>query len=173
MRQLRVTLLVALVALLALPSATVPAAPNPTVRAKLSGFEETPFTLSSPGSGRFRAKIREAASKIEFELSYEGLPTAVLFAHIHLGRPAITGGVSAFLCGGGGKPPCPPSGTVTGTITPSDVIGPAAQGIAPGEFGALVEAIRAGATYVNVHTTQFPGGEIRGAIDSRRRRGDD
>ena len=170
MRQLKLTVLVALVTLLAMPGATVPAAPDPTVRAKLSGFEETPVTLSTPASGRFRAKIREAASVIEFEMSYEGLPTTVLFAHIHLGRPAITGGVSAFLCGGGGKPACPQSGTVTGTITPSNVIGPAAQGIAPGEFGELVEAIRAGATYVNVHTVAFPGGEIRGAIDSRRQR---
>ena len=171
MRRLRFAVFVVLVVVLALPGATVPAAPDPTVRAKLSGFEETPLTLSSPASGRFRAKIRE--NKIEFELSYEGLPTAILFAHIHLGRPAITGGVSAFLCGGGGKPPCPQSGTVTGTIIPSDVIGPAAQGIAPGEFGKLVQAIRAGATYANVHTTQFPGGEIRGLIESRQRRGDD
>ncbi|MGH2375744.1 MAG: CHRD domain-containing protein [bacterium] len=166
-------LLIAVVALLAMPVATVPAAPDPTFRARLSGFEETPVTLSSPASGHFRARIHEAAGVIEFELSYAGLPTTVTAAHIHLGARATTGGVSAFFCGGGGKPPCPQGGgTVTGTIVPSDVIGPAAQGIASGEFGELVTAIRAGATYANVHTTQFPGGEIRGQIDRRRRGGD-
>jgi hypothetical protein len=39
-----------------------------------------------------------------------------------------------------------------------------AQGLEPGEFDELVDAIRAGVTYVNVHTTKFPGGEIRGQI---------
>jgi hypothetical protein len=54
---------------------------------------------------------------------------------------------------------------VTGTITPADVIGPANQGIGPGEFDEFVAAIRAGVTYANVHTGSFPAGEIRGQID--------
>lgn len=68
------------------------------------------------------------------------MPTAAGAAHIHLGARATTGGVSAFLCGGG-KPSCPPTGgTVTGTITRADVIGPASQGIEPGEFGTRSSA---------------------------------
>ena len=51
---------------------------------------------------------------------------------------------------------------------PDNVIGPAAQGIAAGEFAELVRAIRAGATYVNVHTTVHPGGEIRKQLRGRR-----
>jgi hypothetical protein len=43
-------------------------------------------------------------------------------------------------------------------------VGPAAQGIAAGEFAELVRAIKAGATYVNVHSSLFPTGEIRGQI---------
>jgi hypothetical protein len=70
-----------------------------------------------------------------------------------------------FLCGGGGKPACPASGTVTGTLVAADVVGPTGQGIAAGEFAELVSAIRAGATYVNVHTSTFPGGEIRAQLD--------
>jgi hypothetical protein len=43
-------------------------------------------------------------------------------------------------------------------------VGPTGQGIAAGEFAELVRAIKAGRTYVNVHTTKYPGGEIRGQI---------
>ena len=137
------------------------------VKATLSGFQETPSTLSTPGSGRFTAKIDDDAQTIDYKLSFEGLEAPAIAAHIHLGARAITGGVSAFLCGGGNKPPCPPGGgTVTGTITPSDVIGPTAQGIAPGEFAEVVRAIRNGAVYANVHSTLRPGGEIRGQLRS-------
>jgi hypothetical protein len=54
---------------------------------------------------------------------------------------------------------------VTGTLRPADVIGPAGQGITAGQFEELVRAIRAGATYVNVHSSLYPGGEIRGQLD--------
>jgi hypothetical protein len=136
-------------------------------RATLTGYEETPSTLSSPGRGEFRATIDEGNSEITYRLTYSGL-TAVSAAHIHLGQRATTGGVSAFLCGGGGQAPCPTSaGTVTGTIRPANVIGPAAQGIAAGEWNELVAAMRAGYTYANVHTAAFGGGEIRGQISTR------
>ena len=136
--------------------------------ASLDGYQEYPLTLSTTGHGRFRARIRE--NSIEYTLSYADLEGATTIqAHIHLGRPSTLGGVSVFLCGGAppnsNKPACPPKeGTVSGTIVPSDVIGPANQGISPGEFGELVRAIRASATYANVHTDKYPGGEIRGRI---------
>jgi hypothetical protein len=139
------------------------------VKAKLSGYQETPSTLSTPATGKFTAKIDNDAQTIDYKLSYEGFETTAMAAHIHLGARATSGGVSAFLCGGGGKPACPATaGTVTGTITSADIIGPAAQGIAPGEFAEVVRAIRAGAVYANVHSTARPGGEIRGQL-----RGDD
>jgi CHRD domain-containing protein len=80
--------------------------------------------------------------------------------------------VVAFLCDsadtapdGVTVPECPGvGGQVTGTIQASDVIGPTGQGIAPGEFDELVAAMRASATYANVHTEAFPSGEIRGRI---------
>jgi len=56
--------------------------------------------------------------------------------------------------------------SVTGVITPAQVVGPANQGIAAREFDELVQAIRAGATYANVHTTANTGGEIRGQIST-------
>jgi CHRD domain len=137
-------------------------------QARLKGFEEVP-AVSTVASGRFEAQIDSAAQRIDYELSYRDLEAPVLFAHIHLGQRTANGGVAAFLCGGGSKPACPQSGTVTGTIVPADVIGPENQGIAPGEFNELVRAIRAGVTYANVHSEKFPGGEIRGQI----RGGDD
>ncbi len=137
------------------------------VKATLIGFQETPLTLSTPGSGRFTAKIDDDAQTIDYKLSFEGLEAPAIAAHIHLGAPATTGGVIAFLCSGGNKPVCPPAGgTVEGTITPSDVIGPAGQGIAPGEFAEVLRAIRNGAVYANVHSTLRPGGEIRGRLRS-------
>ena len=65
--------------------------------------------------------------------------------------------------GGGGKPACPANGTVTGTVTAADVIGPG-RGIDPGEFGELIRAMRNGATYANVHSPTYQPGEIRGNI---------
>jgi hypothetical protein len=138
--------------------------------ARLSGYEETPSTISTVASGRFEADVDRNAREIDYELSYRGLEGSVLFAHIHFGRRATSGGVSAFLCGGGGKPPCPQSGTVEGTIVAADIIGPTAQGIEPGAFEELVRAMKVDATYANVHSSKWPSGEIRGQI--RRDNGD-
>ena len=140
-----------------------------TVKARLDGTREVP-AVSSTGHGEFTAQVSDDA--IEYELSYsalEGATTAA--AHIHLGQTDVTGGVSAFLCGGGGKPACPAtSGTVTGTIVAADVVGPAGQGIAAGELAELIAAIRDVKTYVNVHTDKHPGGEIRGQVREDRSR---
>jgi len=51
----------------------------------------------------------------------------------------------------------------SGTLTAANIVGPAAQGIAPSqggvdEFDELVDAILSGATYANVHSVKFPGG---------------
>jgi hypothetical protein len=137
-----------------------------TLHADLTGYEEVP-AVSTGASGTFRAKIANDESAIDFELTYEGIEGGnVLFAHIHVGQLSVNGGVSAFLCGGGGRPACPsPGGTVTGTILPADVIGPGgAQQVPPGALNELIAAIRAGATYANVHSQISPGGEIRGQI---------
>jgi hypothetical protein len=47
---------------------------------------------------------------------------------------------------------------------PTDVVGPAMQGITAGQFDELVRAIRAGVTYVNVHSSLYEGGEIRAQL---------
>jgi len=135
-----------------------------SLKARLKAFEEVP-AISSTGRGELRLKIVDESS-IEFDLTYQDLEGVTTTAsHIHLGQTSVNGGVSVFLCGGGGRPACTPdSGTFSGTITAADVIGPAGQGIAAGEFAELLRALRAGKTYVNVHTDKHPGGEIRGQI---------
>jgi len=106
----------------------------------------------------------------DLTLTISPLTGSVLFAHVHFGARGTSGGVAAFLCGGGSKPPCPQSGTVTGTITAADVIGPAAQGIEPGAMAELIRAMRAGETYANVHSSKFPAGEIRAQINDKNQR---
>jgi CHRD domain len=154
--------------------------------AKLSGYEEiipaslsgTTFTgeagaVSTVGRGSFSARVRDNPLRIEYRLRYENLEGATTTqAHIHFGQKHTVGGVSAFLCGGGDKPACDPdTDTIDGTIDAADVIGPAGQGIAATELPELIRAMRHGATYVNVHTSTWPTGEIRGQIDHGRHHG--
>jgi CHRD domain len=165
-RRIQLAAAVAIVSIVSVVATTAVAGDGNNAKAKLIGFEEVP-SVSTVASGKFSAKIDRSEQRIDYRLSFEDLEANSLFAHIHLGQRTANGGVSVFLCGGGDKPPCPPtSGTVEGTIDPADVIGPANQGIAPGEFDELVRAIRAGVTYANVHSSKFPGGEIRGQIDA-------
>jgi len=137
--------------------------------ARLTGYQEVP-TLATTGRGQFRARLLNPTT-LEYQLQYSNLEGVASEAHIHLGQRATNGGVIAWLCGALAVPPkplvCPASGTLTGTIVAADVIGPTAQGIAVGEFAELISALRAGATYVDVHTVLYPSGEIRGQIGER------
>src|SRR5262249_29128398 len=133
------------------------------LRVDLSGFEEVP-AISTTGHAHLDLRIDDDAETITFEMTYadlEGVGTTpfvtngvVTASHIHVGARGTSGGVSVFFCGGGGKPACPTiSGTVSGVITAADIVGPAAQGINPGEataFAELARAIRAGLTYANI-----------------------
>ena len=139
-------------------------------RTRLIGYQEVP-AISTEGGGTFRVRMI-GDDALRFRLSYDDLSSHVLQAHIHFGQKSVNGGISVFLCsnlgnGPSGTAPCPDSGDVTGTITAAQVVGPAGQGIAPGEFDEVLDAIRAGVAYVNVHSVTYPGGEIRGQLGSR------
>ena len=56
---------------------------------------------------------------------------------------------------------------------PVDVIGPAAQGIAAGEFDELVEALRAGVAYANVHSSLVPAARSAASSATADHHGDD
>jgi CHRD domain-containing protein len=137
--------------------------------AVLTGHREVP-AVHTAGQGRVALTLNDN-NTLSYELTYGGLNAAATASHVHFGQPFATGGVSFFLCGGGGKPPCPPgtssTATVTGTITAADVMPVPTQGLAATDFAAIVKEINAGFGYANVHTTQSPAGEIRGQLNGK------
>ncbi|MDQ6670212.1 MAG: CHRD domain-containing protein [Chloroflexota bacterium] len=131
--------------------------------ARLIGINEVP-SINTDGTASLKLKLNSAS--MDFELSFHNLSQPPAAAHIHFGQARTNGGVMVFFCGGGGKPACPTttSGTVTGNIVPTDVVGPAVQGIKGDDLASVMRAIREDAAYANMHTPNFPSGEIRGQI---------
>ena len=130
--------------------------------ARLAGDNEVP-----PINTKAAATLKlEVGSTITFTVTYANLSTPLLFSHFHFAPSKVAGGVMIFLCGGGGQPACPQtlSGTFTGTITAANVTGPVSQGIAAGDLTSALEAVGERNSYINMHTTMFPGGELRGQI---------
>jgi hypothetical protein len=153
--------------------------------AELVPTSEVP-AVSSVARGRFKATIDRENQTISFELSYEGLEDVPTQAHIHIGQRRVSGGVSVFLCGNPPNvppaifpqpQPCPAApATITGVLNAANIVGPAAQGVAPSvggvnEFDELVDLLRQGLTYANVHSAKFPLGEVRGQIRTDERHG--
>jgi hypothetical protein len=169
-RRIQLAGAVALLAVLGVVGAAIATGGDSKIRERLTGYEEVP-ALSTPGNGEFKAVIDRGNDEIRYRLSYRDTETPVTQAHIHFEQRSNNGGIMVFLCSNlpnppAGTPPCPPNGgTVRGVLGPEDVTaGASAQGIALGEFDEVVDAIRAGATYANVHTTGRPGGEIRAQL---------
>ena len=141
-------------------------------RTTLDGFHEQPLAISTNGSGTFSARINNTGDTIRYTLTFGSLTSTVTQAHIHIGAPNQVGGIAVFLCtnlgnGPAGTQTCPTGPgpvTVTGTIHAADVLPVAAQNLHAGDLTALIAAMRAGASYVNVHSMNFPIGEIRGPL---------
>ena len=146
------------------------------MRASLTGYEEVP-SISTPATGSFSAR-RVSNGVFEYTLTFSGLEAPTTQAHIHFGQPAVSGGISVWLCSNlpspptpAGVQPCPASGTVTGTINAASVVGPAGQGIDAGQIDELLAAVDNGLAYCNIHTQKYQPGEIRGQIREGRGRG--
>jgi hypothetical protein len=148
---------------------------------RLVGGNENPPVVTD-ASGNFTAEI--FADRIEFTLSYdvEAPESDVIEAHLHIANPGNNGGIVAFLCSNAGNTPigatqrdCPPSpGEVEGEIVEEDVLAvtegdPAVTIIEAGDLDGLARLIRQGAVYANVHSDDFPAGEVRGQLSPRRR----
>jgi CHRD domain len=147
-------------------------------KAHLVGVEEVP-SISTGASGELKAQVNNNETAIDWELSYKDLEGGeVQQAHIHFAQRGVNGGITVFLCTNLGNGPTgiqacpPPPATITGTIMAADVSPDIkatemarTQGINTGEFNELLRALRAGATYANVHSKIWPAGEVRGQID--------
>lgn len=150
----------------ALFSATITAYANKAIslETKLTGFQETPAILTK-GTGSFKWVLDKHEAAISYTLTFSNLSSPATVAHIHVGQAGVAGAPVAFLCGGGGKPACPKDGgTMTGKIMAADVLNVPAQGIHGGSISDLVWIIRYGVAYVNVHSENHAGGEIRGQV---------
>jgi len=148
------------------------------VETDLIGYQEVP-ALSTTAHGHFWALLDTKANTITWKLSYDGLEGTVTQSHVHFGQKSVNGGISFFLCsnlsnGPPGTLACPPGpAELSGVITPDLVVGPGpvagpppapGQGIEPGAFAEIAAAIREGVAYANVHSSKWPGGEIRGQV---------
>jgi CHRD domain len=133
------------------------------LRTHMSGGEENPANASQ-AQGQAIFRLSDDGTELYYKVIVANIEN-VLQSHIHMQAPGVNGPIVAWL-----YPSAPPASLIPGrstgilnegVITGASLVGPlAGQGL-----GALMAAIRAGNTYVNVHTTQHPPGEIRGQID--------
>ena len=110
--------------------------------ANLAGTTEVPPT-TSPGTGTAMVSLNTSTRKLTYTVTYQGLTGPATAAHIH--GPAATGKNGPVMTPLGPAASSPIKGTATATA-------------------AEVKAMEGGMTYVNVHTQQNPGGEIRGQL---------
>lgn len=131
--------------------------------ASLSGQEEVP-PVDTPAQGFALFELDDAETALDFRLIVGNIRN-VTAAHIHCGAPGVNGPIVVFLFSGFAAFP---NGVLSeGTITEADIIPIPSSPACPGgisSFAQLLEKMRTGDAYVNVHTIQHPGGEIRGQI---------
>src|SRR5690242_19893138 len=130
-------------------------------KAQLTGSQEVPPT-GSAATGSFQMRLTDDGSRLHFRLRVEGMGR-IIQSHIHMAPPGVNGPVVVFFFA-----PTPNTADhaitgnefeVAGVRAPADFAFPA--GVTYADFLA---ALRSGATYVNVHSPEHPGGEIRGQI---------
>lgn len=171
MRRLSTAAVLALTAIVGVVMLSATSADEGTIklRASLSGFQEVTPKLTD-GTGTFTATIN--GGTLTYKLTYSNLSSPAFMAHIHFGQKAVSGGILIWLCQSAaapsptaGTPECPPGGgTVTGTANAASVLKINGQTLNAGNFNDALAIIRSGEAYANVHTTNFPGGEIRGQV---------
>jgi len=146
--------------------------------ARLSGFNETgPLNaetgaILTNGTGTLQLDLDKKSQMATYTLTFSDLSSAVTQAHIHFAKVHVPGGIFVWLCQTmakpsptAGTPLCPTGGgTVTGTITATNIIAVPGQNVPAGSFDVLTEALTSDTAYANVHTVNFPAGEIRGQV---------
>lgn len=127
-------------------------------RADLGGISEVPPN-SSLATGLAQAFYDSSADTLSLDVTFSGLISAATAAHIQFGAVGVNGPVivplSVF--------PNATSGTYSRTFTSSDFLTSPSNGI--NSWGDVIDAVKAGDTYVNIHDSVYPGGEIRGQLE--------
>ncbi|KFM99757.1 CHRD domain-containing protein [Bacillus clarus] len=126
--------------------------------AKLRGENEVP-PVETDARGEAFFKLSRDQLRLKFKLDLFDIENVVV-AHLHLGAKGTNGPVVAFLFGPITNPVSIECATLTGTITQEELVGP----LAGQTLDDLVEEINSGNIYINVHTVQYPNGEIRGQL---------
>lgn len=151
-----------LIALLLVPALAGAQPAGQSFTAHLSGGEEVP-PVSTDATGQAVFQVSKDGTSISYRLIVANIEN-VTQSHIHLAPVGANGGVVVWL-----YPSAPPAQLIpgrtdgilaTGTITGANLVG----ALAGQPLSMLLEHMRDGNAYVNVHTSQFPGGEIRGQI---------
>jgi hypothetical protein len=134
--------------------------------AVLKGANERPAPVDTNAAGVAKFTLNADETEISYLLIVANID-GVTQAHIHCGTPDVAGPIVAFLYGFN-----PVGVTVNGilaegTVTEADVIPRPDSAACPGGVATLadiVEKMRTGGAYANVHTLTWPAGEIRGTI---------
>jgi CHRD domain len=133
------------------------------LRTHLSGAEEVP-ARDTEAQGQAIFQVEPSGMAVSYKLIVANIEN-VLQAHIHVAAAGVNGGIVVWLYPSGPPPMLIPGRSdgilAEGTITADSLV----NALAGQPLSALLDAMRAGNTYVNVHTSQFPPGEIRGQID--------
>ncbi|BCS52951.1 CHRD domain-containing protein [Geobacter sp. SVR] len=139
-------------------SVSVGMAAEKTFKAKLAGRESVP-TVQTKASGDAEFKLSKDGKQLDYKLTVKDIEN-VTAAHIHLGKKGENGPPVAGIFAGPKKTGKFKGVLAEGVITDKDLMGDF-QGKG---LDALVKEIKAGNTFVNVHTDAHPDGEIRGQI---------
>jgi hypothetical protein len=132
-------------------------------RSSLKGENEVP-AVETNAQGQAIFQVNRDRSEMKFKVIVANIEN-VHMAHIHLGQADENGPVVVWLYPEG-PPPQVIEGRFQGTLAEGVITADNLVGMLAGsEIEDLIEEIRAGNTYVNVHTTQNPPGEIRGQIE--------
>ena len=144
---------------LALVLATQASAQVVTLRTTMNGGEETPV-INTGMVGNAEVSVDVADREVAVTLNVFNVPTATTAGHIHVGPAGISGPVVLNF------PPALVGRTgdfaMTFRLGERDFVARPAQGI--NTLDDVIQAIVNGNSYVNIHTTQNPGGEIRGQL---------
>lgn len=130
-----------------------------TFTANLSGGSEVPGVLTG-SAGTATVTWNTATNTGTYRVEVYNMPSGTTASHIHVGAPGVSGPVVInFVVPEGG---ISNDYALTGTFACGDLVARAAQGINSCED--FTQALTLGNTYVNVHSTVNPGGEIRGQL---------